>query len=45
MTTDQAFGFEGANRHKLLATQQLVVLGELLVERVLVLTQNTQTPQ
>ncbi|TFY85724.1 DUF3077 domain-containing protein [Pseudomonas nabeulensis] len=45
MTTDLAFESEGANRHKLLATQQLVVLGELLVERVLVLTQNAQTPQ
>ena len=45
MTTDLAFELEGAHRHKLLATQQLVVLGELLVERVLVLTQDTQTFQ
>lgn len=42
MTTDLAFELEGANRHKLLASQQLIVLGELLVERVLVLTQDTQ---
>jgi len=45
MTTDLAFELEGAHRHKLLATQQLIVLGELLVERVLVLTQDTQTFQ
>ncbi len=45
MTADLAFELEGAHRHKLLATQQLVVLGELLVERVLVLTQDTQTFQ
>ena len=38
MTTDLAFELEGAHRHKLLAAQQLIVLGELLVERVL----NTQ---
>ncbi|WP_053137860.1 DUF6124 family protein [Pseudomonas sp. MIACH] len=43
MTTDLAFEFEGANRHKLLATQHLIVLGERLVERVMVLTQGTQT--
>lgn len=42
MTTDLAFELEGANRHKLLATQQLIVLGELLVERVLVPTQDAQ---
>lgn len=41
MTTDLAFELEGASRHKLLASQQLIVLSELLVERVLVLTQNT----
>jgi len=35
MTTDLAFELEGAHRHKLLAAQQLIVLGELLVERVL----------
>ncbi|WP_421558315.1 DUF6124 family protein [Pseudomonas canadensis] len=45
MTTDLAFELEGAHRHKLLATQQLIVLGELLVERVLVLTQAPQTIQ
>lgn len=45
MTTDLAFELEGAHRHKLLATQQLIVLGELLVERVLVLTQAPQTFQ
>ncbi|MGO3972990.1 DUF6124 family protein [Pseudomonas sp. Qb1D1] len=45
MTTDLAFELEGANRHKLLATQQLIVLGELLVERVLVPTQDAQTFQ
>jgi hypothetical protein len=45
MTTDLAFELEGANRHKLLAAQQLTVLGELLVERVLVLTQDRQTFQ
>jgi len=41
MTTDLAFELEGAHRHKLLASQQLIVLSELLVERVLVLTQDT----
>ncbi|TWC70223.1 hypothetical protein FBY10_105273 [Pseudomonas sp. SJZ103] len=45
MTTDLAFELEGANRHKLLGAQQLIVLGELLVERVLVLTQDAQTFQ
>ena len=45
MTTDLAFELESANRHKLLAAQQLTVLGELLVERVLVLTQDRQTFQ
>ncbi|SDL39503.1 hypothetical protein SAMN04490190_4897 [Pseudomonas libanensis] len=35
MTTDLAFELEGSHRHKLLAAQQLVVLGELLLERVL----------
>ncbi|PRC12086.1 DUF6124 family protein, partial [Pseudomonas poae] len=45
MTTDLAFELDGAHRHKLLATQQLIVLGELLVERVLVLTQAPQTVQ
>lgn len=45
MTTDLAFELEGVHRHKLLATQQLIVLGELLVERVLALTQDTQTFQ
>ena len=45
VTTDLAFELEGAHRHKLLATQQLIVLGELLVERVLALTQDTQTLQ
>ena len=41
LTTDLAFELEGASRHKLLASQQLIVLSELLVERVLVLTQDT----
>ncbi|NWD79923.1 hypothetical protein HX891_06020 [Pseudomonas reactans] len=41
MTTDLAFELEGASRHKLLASQQLIVLSELLVERVLALTQDT----
>ncbi len=45
MTTDLAFELDGAYRHKLLATQQLIELGELLVERVLVLTQAPQTVQ
>ena len=45
MTTDLAFELEGANRHKLLGAQQLIVLGELLVERALVLTQDAQTFQ
>ena len=35
LTTDLAFEFHGAFRHKLLATQQLSVLGELLVTRAL----------
>lgn len=35
LTTDLAFEFDGAFRHKLLATQQLSVLGELLVKRAL----------
>ncbi|MBV4452731.1 MULTISPECIES: DUF6124 family protein [Pseudomonas] len=33
--TDLAFELEGINRQKLLGSQQLVVLGGLLVERVL----------
>lgn len=45
MTADLAFELEGANRYKLLAAQQLTVLGELLVERVLLLTQDRQTFQ
>lgn len=35
MTTDLAFELEGAPRHKLLAAQQLIVLSELLIDRVL----------
>ncbi|WP_017478520.1 DUF6124 family protein [Pseudomonas sp. PAMC 26793] len=35
LTTDLAFELDGAYRHKLLATQQLGVLGELLVTRAL----------
>ncbi|MGB3123983.1 MAG: DUF6124 family protein [Pseudomonas sp.] len=35
MTTDLAFELEGSHRHTLLAAQQLIVLGELLIERVL----------
>ena len=46
MTTDLAFELEGAHRHKLLGAQQLIVLGELLVERVLNTQPFTsQTPQ
>lgn len=41
LTTDLAFELEGANRYKLLASQQLIVFAELLVERVLTLTQTT----
>ena len=46
MTTDLAFEFDGAFRQKLLATQQLSVLGELLVTRaldLLVPTANSDT--
>lgn len=46
LTTDLAFEFDGAFRHKLLATQQLSVLGELLVTRaldLLVPTANSET--
>ncbi|MDQ0672331.1 DUF6124 family protein [Pseudomonas sp. W2I6] len=45
LTTDLAFEFDGAFRHKLLATQQLSVLGELLVKRaldILVLTADSE---
>lgn len=35
MTTDLAFELEGAQRQKLLASQQLIVLGELLIDRLL----------
>ena len=35
MTTDLAFELEGTNRQKLLANQQLIALGELLIERLL----------
>ncbi|MGQ7858239.1 DUF6124 family protein [Pseudomonas sp. 32A] len=35
LTTDLAFESDGSFRHKLLATQQLSVLGELLVTRAL----------
>jgi len=35
LTTDLAFELDGAFRHKLLAAQQLSVLGELLVTRAL----------
>ncbi|WP_395610495.1 DUF6124 family protein [Pseudomonas sp. B22129] len=35
LTTDLAFELEGSHRQKLLASQQLIALGELLVERVL----------
>ena len=35
MTTDLAFELEGSHRHRLLAAQQLTVLGELLIDRVL----------
>jgi len=44
ITTDIAFELEGTQRHKLLATQQLIVLGELLVEKALdALTIDTET--
>ncbi len=46
MTTDLSFELEGSNRQKLLAAQQLIVLSELLVERILdslPLTHNTQS--
>lgn len=42
LTTDLAFELEGANRYKLLASQQLIVLAELLLERALTLTQTTR---
>ena len=35
MTTDLAFELDGAHRHKLLGTQQLIVLSELLINRIL----------
>ena len=35
MTTDLAFELEGSRRNKALAIQQLIVLGELLVNRAL----------
>ncbi|AZF07416.1 DUF6124 family protein [Pseudomonas sp. R5-89-07] len=35
MTTDLAFELEGSHRQKLLGAQQLIVLGELLLERML----------
>ncbi|WLH83987.1 DUF6124 family protein [Pseudomonas sp. FP2338] len=35
ITTDLAFELEGENRQKLLGSQQLIVPGELLIERVL----------
>ncbi|AZF23421.1 DUF6124 family protein [Pseudomonas sp. R3-52-08] len=35
MTTDLAFELEGSQRQKLLGAQQLIVLGELLLERML----------
>ena len=41
ITTDLAFELEGENRQKLLGSQQLIVLGELLIERVLVLLHPT----
>ncbi|NWA85068.1 DUF6124 family protein [Pseudomonas sp. D2002] len=40
ITTDLAFELGGAHRQKLLASQQLIVLGELLVESLL----NTLAP-
>ena len=41
ITTDVAFELEGENRQKLLGSQQLIVLGELLIERVLTILQPT----
>jgi hypothetical protein len=41
ITTDLAFELEGENRQKLLGSQQLIVLGELLIERVLAILQPT----
>lgn len=43
LTTDLAFELEGSHRQKLLASQQLIALGELLVERVLT-TQAARQP-
>lgn len=49
ITTDLAFELEGDNRQKLLGSQQLIVLGELLIERVLVVlhptTDTSPSPQ
>ncbi|MFB3302232.1 DUF6124 family protein [Pseudomonas sp. AMR01] len=39
MTTDLAFELDGSTRQKWLAAQQLIVLSELLIDRVL----NTQS--
>jgi len=39
--TDLAFELEGENRQKLLGSQQLIVLSELLIERVSTILQPT----
>ena len=41
ITTGLAFELEGEKRQKLLGSQQLIVLGELLIERVLVVLHPT----
>ncbi|VVM44419.1 hypothetical protein PS619_00454 [Pseudomonas fluorescens] len=43
MTTNLAFGLEGAHRHNLLTNQQLIELDEQLVERVQVLAEGLET--
>ena len=45
MTTDLAFELEGTHRQKLLAAQQLIVLGELLIDRMLNTLVPIQDPQ
>ncbi len=44
MTTDLAFKLEDSHRQKLLASQQLIVLSELLIERVLNMQPFTREP-
>ena len=42
---DLAFELEGANRQKLLGSHQLIVLGELLIERTLAILVPTNDAQ